>query len=216
MTDDTAGDARRPGRPRDPELDATILRATIELLCEEGFSGTSVEAVAERAGVGKATIYRRWQTREDLLLAAGGEMGPCPADPDCGDLRSDLIVLIGGLVSMVTESPVGALLPATVEEAARNPEIRSRLDGFIAERRRPVRAALARAADRGELRAGVDHELVVDLMAGPVFTRLLLTGSPLEKDLAERIVDAVLHGVATHASDGRSGASVCRSDHQNE
>ena len=197
MSDDIAGEARRPGRPRDPELDDQILRATMELLCEEGFPGTSVEAVAERAGVGKATIYRRWPTREDLLLAAGGEMGPCPADPDCGNLRDDLVVLIGGLVSMVTETPMGALLPATVDEAARNPEMRTRLDAFIAERRGPVRSALARAADRGELRAGVDQELVVDLMAGPVFTRILVTGAPLEAGVAERIVDAVLEGVAS-------------------
>lgn len=194
MIEAVTGD-RRPGRPRDPELDGTILQATIELLCEQGFAGTTVEAVAERAGVGKATIYRRWATREDLLLAAGGEMGPCPGDPDCGNLRDDLVLLIGGLVSMLTETPVGSLLPATVEEAARNPEMRSRLDAFITERRAPVRAALARADERGELRAGVDHELVIDLLSGPVFTRTLLTGTPLEERVSERIVDAVLHGV---------------------
>jgi AcrR family transcriptional regulator len=194
MVEAVTGD-RRPGRPRDPELDGTILQATIELLCEQGFAGTTVEAVAERAGVGKATIYRRWATREDLLLAAGGEMGPCPGDPDCGNLRDDLVLLIGGLVSMLTETPVGSLLPATVEEAARNPEMRSRLDAFITERRAPVRAALARADERGELRAGVDHELVIDLLSGPVFTRTLLTGTPLEERVSERIVDAVLHGV---------------------
>jgi AcrR family transcriptional regulator len=195
MSDAGAEGDRRPGRPRNPELDATILQATMELLCEAGFTGTTVEAVAERAGVGKATIYRRWATREDLLLAAGGEMGPCPGDPDCGNLRDDLIVLLGGLVSMMTETPVGALLPATVDEAARNPAMRTRLDAFVAERRAPVRTALRRAADRGELRAGVDHELLVDLMAGPVFTRLLLTGAALDDGVAECIVDLVLEGV---------------------
>jgi len=194
MSDAGAEGDRRPGRPRNPELDAIILQATIELLCEAGFTGTTVEAVAERAGVGKATIYRRWATREDLLLAAGGEMGPCPGDPDCGNLRDDLIVLLGGLVSMMTETPVGALLPATIDEAARNPAMRTRLDAFVAERRAPVRTALRRAADRGELRAGVDHELLVDLMAGPVFTRLLLTGAALDDGVAECIVDLVLEG----------------------
>lgn len=194
MIEAVTGD-RRPGRPRDPELDGTILQATIELLCEQGFAGTTVEAVAERAGVGKATIYRRWATREDLLLAAGGEMGPCPGDPDCGNLRDDLVFLISGLVAMLTETPVGSLLPATVEEAARNPEMRSRLDAFITERRAPVRAALARADERGELRAGVDHELVIDLLSGPVFTRTLLTGTPLEGRVSKSIVDAVLKGV---------------------
>jgi AcrR family transcriptional regulator len=194
MTDAGASADRRPGRPRDPELDGTILRATMALLCEQGFPGTTVEAVAERAGVGKATIYRRWATREDLLLAAGGEMGPCPGDPDCGNLRDDLLVIVGGLVSMVTETPVGALLPATVDEAARNPEMRSRLDAFIDARRATVRTVLARAAARGELRDGLDHELVIDLLSGPVFTRILLTGAPLKAGVAERIVDTVLTG----------------------
>lgn len=186
---------RGPGRPRDPGLDSAILSAAIELLCKEGFAGTSLEAVAERAGVSKATIYRRWATREDLLMAAGGEMGPCPAEPDGGNLREDLLVLIGGLVSMVTKTPVGALLPAVIDEAARNPVLRISLDAHIDARRAPLRAALARAATRGELRPDVDPELVVDLLAGPVFTRLLVTGGPLPDDLAPAIVDAVLDGV---------------------
>jgi len=189
-------EGRRPGRPRDPELDEAILAATTELLCEEGFPGTTVEAVAARAGVGKATIYRRWATREDLLLAAGDAMaGGCPGDPDSGDLRSDLVTLIGGLVAVMAATPVGSLLPATVDEAARNPELRSRLDEFIATRRAPVLAALARGVEGKELQPDLDLELVADLLAGPVFTRLLVTGRPLQEDLAGRIVDTVLAGV---------------------
>ncbi|MGI9120177.1 MAG: TetR/AcrR family transcriptional regulator [Acidimicrobiales bacterium] len=186
---------RRPGRPRDSELDAVILKAAIELLCQEGFAGTTVEAVAERAGVGKATIYRRWPTREDLLLAAGGSTIVCPSRPDTGSLRQDLIVLARGLMAMLTTTPVGRLLPATVAEVARNPELRTRLDAFIDDRRAPVRQVLAQAATRGELAEGIDHELIVDLMSGPIFTRVLLTGRPLEEGLAEGIVDAVLAGV---------------------
>ncbi len=186
---------KTPGRPRDPGLDSAILTATIELLCKEGFAGTTVEAVAERAGVSKATIYRRWATREDLLIAAGGEMGPCPPEPDSGRLQDDLLVLVGGLVSMVTESPVGDLLPAVIDEAARNPELRVRLDAHIASRRAPLRAALARAEARGELRPGVDQELAADLLAGPIFTRLLITGGSLTSPLAADIVDAVLDGI---------------------
>lgn len=195
MGDDAVEADRRPGRPRDPHLDQAILDATVELLCEEGFAGTSVEAVAERAGVGKATIYRRWASREELLLAAGGAMGPCPPDPDSGDLRHDLVTLLGGLVWVMGNTPVGGLLPATVDEAARNPELRSRLDAFIDARRGPVRNALRRAAARGELRADVDVELVLDLLSGPVFTRVLVTGRPLGAGLAAAIVDTVLGGV---------------------
>lgn len=185
---------RRPGRPRDAGLDQVILTATVELLCEEGFSGTTVEAVAERAGVGKATIYRRWANREELLLAAGGAMGPCPPDPDSGDLRHDLVTLLGGLVSIMSTTPIGGLLPATVDEAARNPELRARLHAFIDARREPVRNALARAVVRGEVRPDIDIELVLDLLSGPVFTRVLVTGRPLGDTLASAIVDAVLGG----------------------
>lgn len=199
-----AGDpGRRPGRPRDPHLDEAILAATVELLCEQGFAGTTVEAVAERAGVGKATIYRRWANREELLLAAGGAMGSCPPDPDSGDVRHDLVTLLGGLVTVMGTTPVGGLLPATVDEAARNPELRARLDEFIDARRAPVRHALERAAERGELRADVDIELVLDLLAGPVFTRVLVTGRPLGDHLAAAIVDAVLAGVGV--DEGRTG-----------
>lgn len=190
-----AGVERRPGRPRDPELDAVILKAAIELLCQAGFAGTSVEAVAERAGVGKATIYRRWPTREDLLLAAGGSTVTCPSRPDTGSLRQDLILLAQGLMTMLTTTPVGRLLPATVAEVARNPELRTRFDAFIDERRAPVRQVLAQAAARGDLAEGIDHELIVDLMSGPIFTRVLLTGRPLDDGLAQGIVDAVLAGV---------------------
>lgn len=82
---------RRPGRPRDPELDQVILRATIELLCQEGFAGTSVEAVAEWAGVSKATIYRRWPTRETSCWRRGDRWGPAPLIPTpaaCGRTSS--------------------------------------------------------------------------------------------------------------------------------
>lgn len=194
---------RGPGRPRDPDLDGTILLATIELLCKEGFAGTSVEAVAERAGVSKATIYRRWATREDLLIAAGGEMGSCPTDPDSGNLRDDLLVLIGALVTMATETPVGDLLPAVIDEAVRNPALRIRLDAHIDARRAPLRAVLARAEHRGELRPGIDRELLADLLVGPVFTRLLVTGGPLGEGVATTIVDTVLNGaLARPAEDG--------------
>lgn len=188
---------RGPGRPRDPDLDDAILSATTELLCEAGFAGTTVEAVAERAGVGKATIYRRWPSREDLLLAAGDCLTGCGPVPDTGSLRDDLVALMSQLVGILTKTPAGALLPAMVEEAARNPELRSRFDAFVDARREPARQIVQRALDRGELRADLDRELVVDLLSGPLFLRILVTGAPIDADLPGRVVDAVLGGVAS-------------------
>ena len=154
-----------------------------------------MEAVAERAGVGKATIYRRWPTREDLLLAAGDCLTGCGPVPDTGSLRQDLVALVTHLVTVLTSTPAGALLPAMVEEASRNPELRSRFDAFVQDRRAPARQVVRRALARGELRAGLDEEVVVDLLSGPLFLRVLITGGRLEPELAGQIVDAVLDGV---------------------
>ncbi|MBW3579917.1 MAG: TetR/AcrR family transcriptional regulator C-terminal ligand-binding domain-containing protein [Actinobacteria bacterium] len=128
------------------------------------------------------------------VIAAGGSMGPCPSDPDTGNLRDDLVILIGSLTATMA-TPVGALLPATIDESARNPELRTRLDAFVDARREPVRAALGRADARGELWKGIDRELVADLLAGPVFTRVLITGVPIDHGFAARVVDTVLSGV---------------------
>ncbi|HEY2332861.1 MAG TPA: helix-turn-helix domain-containing protein, partial [Acidimicrobiales bacterium] len=88
--DVTVGD-RRPGRPRDVRVDASIESATIEELCERGFGGASIEGIAARAGVGKATIYRRFPSREALLFSAAVHFaGECEA-PDTGSLRDDLV-----------------------------------------------------------------------------------------------------------------------------
>jgi AcrR family transcriptional regulator len=193
--------SRRPGRPRDARADEVILAAAAAVLAESGANGFSVDAIAARAGVGKATIYRRWPSRAQLLLETAHLAAPELPDPDTGSVREDMVLLNRGLLARLRDTPAGRLLPAVVAEAAVNPEMRDLLHRFVAERRSRAVAAIRRGIERGELRSDLDLELVVDLMGGPIFQRLLLTGSPMPDKLAEQIVDAALEGVAA----GRRG-----------
>ncbi|HEX3454252.1 MAG TPA: TetR/AcrR family transcriptional regulator, partial [Gaiellaceae bacterium] len=171
MTAAEAG-TRAPGRPRSTEADDAILEAAIELFAETGFEGLTVEAVAARAGVGKATVYRRYSCKVELVAAAcrayadlGGE------SPDTGTLRDDLRALLGTLVDMLTDSPVGRVMPTLVADKARIPELAAEQRALVREKRRHHRAVMERAVGRGELRPDVDPELVIAAVVGPVFYR---------------------------------------------
>ena len=192
----SATEARRaPGRPRDEQASEEILGAAVALLTEQGFGSVTVDAVAQRAGVSKATIYRRWPTKEALLLGAAHCLsGGPPEVPDTGSLREDLRVLLVSFTTVLGEGLPGEILPELVAESTRRPEIRALLAEFAAERRQRWNVVLARAEARGELRPGLDREVVVDCLTGPLFTRLLVTGKPLDAALAGQVVDVVLAG----------------------
>lgn len=186
---------RAPGRPRDEQASEEILGAAVALLTEQGFGSVTVDAVAQRAGVSKATIYRRWPTKEALLLGAAHCLsGGPPEVPDTGSLREDLRVLLVSFTTVLGEGLPGEILPELVAESTRRPEIRALLAEFAAERRQRWNVVLARAEARGELRPGLDREVVVDCLTGPLFTRLLVTGKPLDAALAGQVVDVVLAG----------------------
>lgn len=194
---------RPPGRPLDEQVSAEILDAAVAVLTEQGFAGVTVDNVAATAGVSKATIYRRWSTKEALLLEAASCLSGAPDElPDTGSLRGDLVALYEGFLPALIDGIPGQMLPQMVAEGTRNPEIRALLADFADERRTRWRTVLERAVDRGELVDGVDVEVVVDCLTGPLFTRLLVTGRPLTPALAEQILDVVLGGVTKgpHAS----------------
>lgn len=194
---------RPPGRPLDEQVSTEILDAAVAVLTEQGFAGVTVDNVAATAGVSKATIYRRWSTKEALLLEAASCLSGAPDElPDTGSLRGDLVALYEGFLPALIDGIPGQMLPQMVAEGTRNPEIRALLADFADERRTRWRTVLERAVDRGELVDGVDVEVVVDCLTGPLFTRLLVTGRPLTPALAEQILDVVLGGVTKgpHAS----------------
>lgn len=184
------------GRPRDASAEQKILDATLELLSEVGFAGLTVDGVAARAGVGRATIYRRWQSKGALVLAASQCLIGDVAGPDTGTLRGDLLALTSGLVDHLRRTPGGCLLPTLAAEARSNPELAALVASFADERRAHVRAVLRRARDRGELHAGTDLDVLIDVIVGPAFYRLMISGGPPTAARMVKVVDMVLDGVA--------------------
>ena len=193
--------ARKPGRPRDARVEAAVAEATRAVLAEHGFGGATVEAIAARAGVGKATIYRRWPSREALLLGVMSAEVPALACPDTGSLREDLVAVFGALAEQVATSGPASYLSDVIGEAARNPAMAESFQRIITARRSVCGVAVQRAADRGDLRPDVDVDLVIDLVSGAIFYRKLFALSTSDRAHVERIVDAVLHGVLR---DGRA------------
>ena len=163
--------ARSPGRPRSAEADAAIVRATLEVLMTEGFRGLSVEAVRARAGVGKATIYRRFPDKEALVRAAVESVHADLTPPDTGTLMGDIDAL---WAAAYERSHYAVRLLA---DAVNHPEMhRIFRTALIDPRRAVARTVLERAVARGELRDDVDLDTVIDLVVGPVIYRLLIDG----------------------------------------
>jgi AcrR family transcriptional regulator len=187
--------ARRPGHPRDARADEAILEAAAAVLAEHGPGGFTVDAVAARAGCGKATIYRRWPSRAHLMLETTQQAGIEQRDPDTGSVQEDLVALLTDLAEKMARTPVGRLMAATIAEAAVNEETRQVYAEFVAERRRTPLAVVRRGIERGELRPDVDPELVIELASGPVFLRAFMTQGRLDEDVVRRIVASVLDGV---------------------
>lgn len=197
MSRDDAASSGGPGRPRSERVHRAILDATLELLAERGWDGLTMEGIAGRAGVGKATVYRRWKSREGVLAAAVDRLvGEEIAIPDTGALRSDLGVLMARAVALY-RGPPGRMMPGLVSAMARHPEVAEAVrTGFLASRRDALREVLDRGVLRGELRADTDPELALDFLGGPLFYRLLVTGGPLDEALAAGTVDVLLRGLA--------------------
>ena len=173
----------------------TVLAAAYEELAAHGFDGATVAEVAKRSGVHETTVYRRWATRENLFVAALLERSAdaIPA-PDTGSTRRDLLAIVREVVGYAG-SPAGmALLCAallTVDEAYADAR-----KEFWAQRLDALTPVITRAIDRGELRADTDARLLLEIVVAPIHGRLLLTGEPVDDNLAERLVDLALNGAA--------------------
>lgn len=188
-----------PGRPRSVAADAAILDAAIELLAEHGYDGMSVEAVAARAGVGKATIYRRYDSKAELLIAAMTHAKAAFGEghPDTGNYRADLRAAVERLVRMLRDSDVGRCLPAMLVARGHSASLGAAdeeiVQGQLAQAKRRARAAV----ERGEIRDDVDLGILVDLVSGAVFYRAMISREPLDDRFVDRLVDTVLRGFGT-------------------
>jgi AcrR family transcriptional regulator len=184
------------GRPRDPQIDATVLEATLAVLDESGYGQLTIEEVARRAGATKPAIYRRWPTRQHLALAALAErLGDSPV-PDTGCTLCDLGEGIGVFLAAFREIRPG-VLGALFADCARVPELR---DAFLATLFDPPREAvgqmLERAVARGDLRADVDRGLVLDMLSSVVHYRALFGHAPITDVEVEQAVEVLLSGIA--------------------
>ncbi len=184
---------RRPGRRRDPALDDAIQAAVVDVLATEGYGGLTMETVAVVAGVSKATIYRRWTSKTDLLVSVverASEDSLVAVDTGC--LRDDLLSLLASLVDMLS-GPGGtasrALLTASTVEPALGTAFRN---GPIARWSTAFQAAFTRAAARGDVAPTAGQSLVAEAGPSILIKRWLIGDRPLDDALAEAVVDGLM------------------------
>jgi AcrR family transcriptional regulator len=193
------GDAPlRKGRPRDERIDEVITTAALDLLSTEGFDRFSVEAVAALAGVAKTTVYRRFPTRNDLIVGALLRLDDdLPRPPAAGPVRERLIGLLKGIRRRTTESMRGRILLQVVSEGLRDPGLAGLVhERVLAPRRQVLRDVIADGIASGELRADVDVDAVVPVLVGPMLYLGMWSGSTATQDVTvESVVDLVLTGL---------------------
>jgi AcrR family transcriptional regulator len=189
--------ARRPGRPRSEQAEQALLDATIEAVGECGIDGVRCEDVAARAGVGKATLYRRWPGKEDLLIAAFAALKRPLPEPRGESVRDDLIAMLE-VVAADADDPRYAQHYALLHaEGERYPRLVALYKERVVEPRlEAMRSVLRRGAANGELRPDLDLEVAVLALTGAVFARGKHDALPAEPCFATRVVDQVLRGIA--------------------
>jgi AcrR family transcriptional regulator len=198
-------------RRSDRDRRALILDATRELLVEGGVQRLTIEGVAARAGVAKTTIYRRWKSKDELAFAVLLELVDLLAVPDTGDTRRELIYLVESVVRVLGSTMMGGVMRGLVSDLAADPERQEAFrERVVIARVGELRKVVERGVARGDLRPDTDGDLLYELLLGPVYFRLLLSGGPLEDPLAERLVDAVLPGFTPAAGGGTSSPPARR------
>jgi len=189
-------EAPRIGRPREPRADRGILQAALELVADHGVHGFRIGDVAARAGVGKGAIYRRYASKEALVAAAVGSLVDEEiVVPDTGSTHSDLLALMRDAVELYSASLPARLMPNLVSAMAQRPELAQAVrEGFLSGRRAALSEVIERGVERGDLRGDIDFDLALDVLGGPLFYRLLITGGPIDDDLAHAVTDLIMTG----------------------
>jgi AcrR family transcriptional regulator len=196
-----SGEATAPaprGRPRSEKAHKAVLDAAAELLLARGLSAVSMDAVAERAGVSKATIYRWWPTKETLALDAlfteWAAARPYPRDT--GTLRGDLLALLRPWARLASSRPYGRVIAALLTEAQTDPAFAAEYRHRVVEPRRDqARAIFRRAVERDEISPDTKIEVALDLLYGPLYHRLLHGHAPLNDRFTQDVIDMALSGI---------------------
>lgn len=190
---------RRRGRPRSEQSQSAILKAAAELLRAGGLRSLTIEGVAIRACVSKATIYRWWPSKGVLALDAfRDELAQAQGlDADTGSLRGDLRTRLYAIVGLMTSRRLGPVLAALEAEIQSDAHLAETFKEHVQQPlRKPARAIFERAVERGEIAADTDVEAAVDLIHGPLFLRLMQAHAPLTRRFADTIVDLAVAGLA--------------------
>jgi len=183
------------GRPRSDTAHRAILDAAREQLIKEGYSGLRLEHVAAHAGVGKATIYRRWRSKEALAQALLADLAAPHIDIEqTGDTREEMLAAVMNPMRAVTESDFGPVIRALLSQIAGNPSLGDPFRATVVQaRRNEIARMIARGIERGDLCPDADVNIATELLVGPVYFRLMF-GGELDRAFAERVVDNVLRG----------------------
>jgi AcrR family transcriptional regulator len=196
------------GRPRSAQADEAIAHAALALLAEAGFEGVTVEAVAQRAGVARTTVYRRYPGKPELLISVLAHACRAPVDDlDTGSVVGDLTAVAEGLHHALTSTDLGRALPAVIAAAAQHPDVAAAHRTYVASRRRVALAAVARGIQRGEVDPEVDPDLLVDLVVGPVFHRQFMSRRPVGDGWIAETVTRAVRGCAPTGPPSRRGSN---------
>lgn len=178
-------------------MDEKILNAALSRLVRWGYAQLRVDDVAADAGVAKTTLYRRWASKQALIADVMRRLYLDRVQvTDEGDLRADLVALVRETYELLFEGP-GHVVEDLVRQSGESRELAAVIRSTTDARRRAFRQVMNRGVAQGELDPSFDHELVIDLLVGPLWTRLLVTDTPLTNDDVGMIVDAVMDGVST-------------------
>ncbi|MCV2491554.1 TetR/AcrR family transcriptional regulator [Geodermatophilus sp. YIM 151500] len=192
----------RGGRPRDPSRDSVIRAAILQLLAEVGYGALTMDAVAAEAGVGKATIYRRWRTKQDLVVDTIAELNRAEiTPPDTGSLEGDLRSMLRSLVGVIS-GPAGAATLSLLSTVPHHPALAEAFRaGPMGVWRHGFDEVWARAEQRGEVRPGLSGSLTAEAASALLVQRWLLTGERVDELYADEVLEQVLLPLirATHA-----------------
>ena len=183
----------RGGRPRDPSRDGVIRAAILRLLADVGYGALTMDAVASEAGVGKATIYRRWRTKQDLVVDTISDLNRAEASPpDTGSLEGDLRQMLRSLVGVIN-GPTGAATLSLLSTVPHQPALAEAFrNGPLAVWRQAFEEIWARAEQRGEVRPGVAGSVAAETTSALLVQRWLLTGMPVDEAYSDEVLDTVV------------------------
>jgi AcrR family transcriptional regulator len=193
----------RGGRPRDPSRDGVIRAAILRLLADVGYGSLTMDAVASEAGVGKATIYRRWRTKQDLVVDTISDLNRAEAAPaDTGSLAGDLRAMMHSLVSVIT-GPTGAATLSLLSTVPHQPALAHAFqDGPLAVWRQSFDEVWSRAEQRGEVRPGTGSSVIAEVPSALLVQRWLLTGRPVDEAYADEVLDTIVLPLVRSAAAG--------------